>query len=276
MRRHHPKHQADIPITLDIVYKLSHASMMTDFKKEDWEIAEEAIDEWLRRHDPGALPLPPTRGYQWKSLFLPDGTVLRTVFGGKNYHCLVENDAIVYQGQIVSPSGFVNAVGGIRRNAWRCTWVLLPSNSEWTLADALRTRTRRPRVRAPARPASHAEPMPAQPTAKPDSVAPGTDSSCAPGEPGPNSRPEASSAQQAGNRWAGSRATKRDEPDGTPRHGDLSPPSHGTRGMDRRINRDELLWPSLRAELLPLLQQLCTIQDERCGARRSHERLRQR
>ena len=252
MRRYHPQHQADIPITMDIGFKLSHASMMMDYKKEDWEIAEEAIDEWLRRHAPGALPLPPISGYQWKSLFLPDGTVLRTVFGGRNYHCHVENDGIVYEGKAVSPSGFVNAVGGIRRNAWRCTWVLLPSNNEWKLADTLRTRARPPRVRAPVRSASHAAPTPAQTTSKLDRAAPATDRISAPKEPSPDSVPETLN--------------------GAPRHGDMSPPTHATRGMERRINGADRLWPLLRAELLPLLQQLCAMDDGRCGTGRSHER----
>ena len=207
MRRYHPKHQADIPITMDVGIKLSHASMMTDYKKEDWEIAEEAIDEWMRRHDPEGLPLPPTSGYQWKSLFLPDGTVLRTVFGGKNYHCHVENDGIVYQGKPVSPSGFVNAVGGIRRNAWRCTWVLLPSNSEWKLADTLRTRARPRRVRAPVRPAPHPASMPAPPAARPDRAAPETDPIPAPRKSG-QPAPAASSSQQAASPSAESGGTK--------------------------------------------------------------------
>ena len=104
------------------------------------EIAAEAIDEWMRRHDPDAIPMPATKGYQRKSVFLADGTLLRTVFGGKNYQCLVVDDGISYNGQAVSPSAFVNVVGGIRRNTWRCTWILFPQASQWQLADTLRTR----------------------------------------------------------------------------------------------------------------------------------------
>lgn len=33
-------------------------------------------------------------GYQWKRVFLPDGTVLRTIFDGKKYHCIVNVDAL--------------------------------------------------------------------------------------------------------------------------------------------------------------------------------------
>ena len=61
--------------------QLLGASNSTGFEKEDWEIAAEAIDDWFRRHHPDPIPMPATKGYQWKGVFLPDGTLLRTVFG---------------------------------------------------------------------------------------------------------------------------------------------------------------------------------------------------
>jgi hypothetical protein len=48
--------------------------------------------------------MPATSGYQWKHLFLPNGTLLRTIFNDR---------------KIISPSGFANAVGGVQRNAWK-------------------------------------------------------------------------------------------------------------------------------------------------------------
>ena len=147
MKRQHPDHRMDIPISLKVHQQLVGASCNTGFEKEDWEIAAEAIDEWMRRHSPNSLPMPATNGYQWKRLFLPNGTLLRTVFGGKNYHCIVEGDAIVYDGRPVSPSGFANEVGGTRRNAWKCIWILFPDTKDWRLADTLRTRERPHRTR---------------------------------------------------------------------------------------------------------------------------------
>jgi hypothetical protein len=38
--------------------------------------------------------MPATSGYQWKHLFLPNDTLLRTIFNGKNFHCLAEGDHI--------------------------------------------------------------------------------------------------------------------------------------------------------------------------------------
>lgn len=69
----------------------------------------------------------------------PNGTLLRTVFNGKNFRCLVEEDRIFYNGREVSPSGFANAAGGVRRNAWKVMWIPFPNSSVWKLAGTLRT-----------------------------------------------------------------------------------------------------------------------------------------
>jgi len=107
---------------------------------ETWEIGAAAIRDWMARNDPETFGMPTTSGYQWKQLFLPNGTVLRTVFDGKNYHCVVEDDHIRYNGEVTSPSGFANAVGGVRRNAWKSIWILFPNSSVWKLAGTLRTK----------------------------------------------------------------------------------------------------------------------------------------
>ncbi|PWF49031.1 hypothetical protein [Massilia glaciei] len=142
MKRHHPAVYAEIPISQHIHKQISLASVRSFFEKEDWEIVTEAVEEWIWRHEPDALPKSANSGYQWKQLFLPDGTLLRTVFNGKNHHGLVEGDAILYEGRAVSPSGFANAVGGIRRNAWTSIWIRFPNTTEWKLAETLRTRQR--------------------------------------------------------------------------------------------------------------------------------------
>ena len=151
MRRQHPDPRMSIPISLDVWNKLISASVDSGYEKEDWEVAAEAIYQWTRKNNPNAIPMPAAAGYQWKRLFLPAGTLLRTIFGGKNHHCTVERDQILYNGKPVSPGGFVNAVGGIRRNAWRSIWILFPNSKDWKLADTLRTRVRPLRARTPVR-----------------------------------------------------------------------------------------------------------------------------
>ena len=265
MRRPHPDHRMDIPISLAVYHQLLSASADTCFQKEDWEIAAEAIDEWVRRHNPDLISLPATRGYQWKSLFLPDGTLLRTVFGAKNHHCVVENDRILYDGVAVSPSGFVNAVGGIRRNAWRSIWILLPEEKEWKLADTFRTRQRSPRQQT-ARPVQRSLPVQAGAPRSPATPAPAGARPPHQGkgaEAGVSDEPRAqqSSADKVGATSSTGGALNRGQcisPTPTP----LPCP----RGADRRVPAGRHRVPLLRARLLPLLKRLCGFSGE--GARR--------
>ena len=240
MQRSPPNPRMEIPISMEIYHQLFSASSNTGYQKEHWEIAAEAIHEWVRRHEPDALSMPAAMGYQWKRLFLPNGTLLRTVFGGKNYHCLIEGDQIIYDGKAVSPSGFVNAVGGIRRNAWLATWVLFPDTKEWTLADALRTRERPRRARKQA----HAcEPAPVQhePTAASNIESTGLQHDANDGLQGHHSRSAVRDAQQRA---------------GIP----LSPP-HLVNGTERRKSANERMAALLQQELLPILLRLCSFEE---------------
>lgn len=134
-----------LTIPIQTWQQLLVASVHSKFKFEAWEIGVKAVHEWLARNSPEALATPCTSGYQWKQLFLPKGTLLRTAFNGKHYHCLVEEEGLRFNGEPTSPSRFANAVGGVRRNAWRVIWVLFPDTSEWKLADTLRTKRNAPR-----------------------------------------------------------------------------------------------------------------------------------
>ncbi|MES2320328.1 MAG: hypothetical protein V4631_22850 [Pseudomonadota bacterium] len=246
MRRQHPVHKSDIPVSIEIWQQLLGASIDTGYEKEDWEIAAEAINEWMRRHKPDTIPMAPTNGHQWKSVFLPDGTLLRTVFGGKNYHCMVEGDRILYDGQAVSPSGFVNAVGGIRRNAWRCTWILFPDSKDWKLADTLRTRERARRERKPARVVQQNLATPPDAARVPANVAPeGTAASAS------QSHVQYASHDRAPRtEWHADEGNRRQRA-GIP----LWPPGFQC-ATDRRNKADGQLMTLLRQELLPLLYRI--------------------
>lgn len=79
-----------LPISIELYQQLASASIRSGFKQEAWEIGAAAIREWMTRNNPDSFAMPPTSGYQWKHVFLPNGTLLRTIFNGKNFHCLVE------------------------------------------------------------------------------------------------------------------------------------------------------------------------------------------
>jgi hypothetical protein len=257
MRRHHPDHQMDIPISLKVFHQLIGAAQKTGYQKEDWEIAAEAIDEWMRRHDPDALALTVATGYQWKNLFLPNGTLLRTVFGGKNHHCLVEVDRIFYNGQAVSPTGFANAVGGIRRNAWRSIWILFPDSNDWKLADNLRTRERPRRAR---KSAAGSQPEPAAQTSAgrvPISAPPVAAALPAQMECAAANVSEAPGMQQAIDHHSPRNNSYGERRNRQPAKADTHSPPGFLRGGDRRVNVDASMAALLRQELLPLLCRMC-------------------
>ena len=85
---------------------------------------------------------PPIRGFQWKNLFLPDGTRLRTSYCHTTEFAKVQGDHIVSDdGARLTPSLFANrhAKG---RNAWRFVWLRFPGNDDWSRAADCRTRLR--------------------------------------------------------------------------------------------------------------------------------------
>jgi hypothetical protein len=98
------------------------------------EVLPLAIKAWLASY----LGNPCGRGYQWKELFLPDGTELRTRYRGVYYYAKVEGDQLRYGGISVSPRSWVAHLTGSVRNAWRDVWIRQGVNSWWVQASAMR------------------------------------------------------------------------------------------------------------------------------------------
>jgi hypothetical protein len=121
-------------------------SRLADFLEETGsplsatEAAAAAIDEWIaaERSQVKVVSATPTRGYQWKSLFLPAGTELRMHFARQVHNARVIGDSLVYGGQRMSPRQMTIAVAGDGRNAWRELWVRLPTDIKWRPASLLR------------------------------------------------------------------------------------------------------------------------------------------
>lgn len=84
---------------------------------------------------------PALRGFQWKNLFLPDGTNLRTAYGEEVHFAKVRGDRIVAEdGVTLTPSQFANRRSQ-GRNAWRFVWLRFPGNERWVRADDCRVRS---------------------------------------------------------------------------------------------------------------------------------------
>lgn len=99
-----------------------------------------AINQWIAaaRGQPANIHLPPMRGYQWKSVFLPDGTDLRMYLDKQFHYAKVDGETVLYDGRPVTPHSFTTECGGRCRNAWRDVWVLLPGERQWEQASHLR------------------------------------------------------------------------------------------------------------------------------------------
>ena len=101
-------------------------------KRERERRMKEQLDEML---DPG----PRTEGYRWKSVFLPNGTLLRMHYNDAYHHAQIVHSELVYDGNPMSPSQFASTVAnGTSRNAWRDVSVQLPGEEIWRPAQELR------------------------------------------------------------------------------------------------------------------------------------------
>jgi hypothetical protein len=100
----------------------------------------EAIDNYIKAPAAQQQPAAPSEaGYQWKQVFLPEGTRLRASFGKQPYYATVEGAQIKYGEHAVSPSCFANLHGSGNRNGGKAIWLRFPGSDEWLLADVCRS-----------------------------------------------------------------------------------------------------------------------------------------
>lgn len=99
-----------------------------------------AIELWLREQSKLAAGSDPAsvRGYQWKSLFLPEGTVLRSWSYSENNYARVEGDKIIHKGKAVSPNQFAQSFARTTRNAWTDLYIRRPEDKQFKPACRLR------------------------------------------------------------------------------------------------------------------------------------------
>ena len=112
-------------------------------RRQNHDISEAintALEFWLDAQSqlpPGANPTG-IHGYQWKSMFLPEGTVLRSWSYGEHNFARVEGDKIMHEGRSVSPNQFARSFARSNRNAWFDLWVRRPGDQRFKMAGILR------------------------------------------------------------------------------------------------------------------------------------------
>jgi len=106
-------------------------------------IIHDAVRAWMKPAPAAQSQQPPSErpdaGYQWKQVFLPEGTRLRASFGRQPYFAVVDGAEIKYGEHAISPSCFANLYGSGNRNAWKAIWLRFPGSEEWLLADVCRS-----------------------------------------------------------------------------------------------------------------------------------------
>ena len=124
-----------------------------------------AIVLWLREQSQLAAGCDPAsvRGYQWKSLFLPEGTELRSWSYGEHNYARVVGDEIIHRGKAVTPNQFAQSFARSMRNAWVDLSVRRPEDKQFRMARLLRQEL-----------ASQPAPVPERPAA-PRNVTPGAE-----------------------------------------------------------------------------------------------------
>lgn len=131
-----------------------------------------AVRYWLDAEQPSAAPNEESgHGYQWKTVFLPDGTVLRSPCGAAMAR--VDRDHIIHEGRAVTPNQFAQAGADSVRNAWKVILVRRPGERRFKPASLLRDEiARAERDKAALRVHAAPEPAPAPPMPAESAMAP--------------------------------------------------------------------------------------------------------
>lgn len=137
--------RSSVRLPSDILVELGE---LTGHAWNSWELEPiicDAIRDYMRPQAQAPVrsettSCSPEAGYQWKQLFLPEGTRLRAAFGGAPYFALVQGAAIQCGDQTLTPSGFANLRGSGNRNAWKAVWLRFPGNEQWVLAEVCRAK----------------------------------------------------------------------------------------------------------------------------------------
>jgi hypothetical protein len=122
------------PVLLELIAHLEKHGGQQDLSAA----MQAAVELWLCEQQSPRPGQPPLHGYQWKSLFLPEGTQLRSWSYGEHNYAEVVGDQIIHNGRAVSPNQFARSFARSNRNAWSDLSVRRPGDKKWTVASRLR------------------------------------------------------------------------------------------------------------------------------------------
>lgn len=127
-------------VDADVMLRLISHLKVRGGAQDVTEAINSAINLWLREQaqlptgcDPASM-----RGYQWKSLFLPEGTEIRSWSYGEHNYARVVGDEIIHQGKSVTPNEFAQSFARSMRNAWKDLSIRRPEDKQFKMAHRLR------------------------------------------------------------------------------------------------------------------------------------------
>ncbi|MCP4360693.1 MAG: hypothetical protein GY796_22015 [Chloroflexi bacterium] len=128
--------------TADVSSYIEHAIVVFLERTEQDDLwSDEYLDELRKAELDGqsAKYGDPKKGFQWQTIFLPNGTNLKITYKGRDFFADVRREKIVADGVEHTPSEWARRVANnTNRNAWRDIWIQFKGSSQWQLADALR------------------------------------------------------------------------------------------------------------------------------------------
>jgi hypothetical protein len=130
------------PVSTATVLKLAAFLKDRGSDRDPVDVIEDAIEYWMENVSWKPELLTPVgdeaRGYMWKNVFLPAGTMVRIRYEGEFYYAKVDGDHLIYNGERVSPNQFTTKVTGTSRDAWRDLWIKRLTDADYRVADDLR------------------------------------------------------------------------------------------------------------------------------------------
>lgn len=129
-----------LPIESSLVQRLQAHLMCRGGAPDLQHALSAAIEMWLAEQSKLRIGSDPAsvRGYQWKSVFLPEGTQLCTRSYGESQYARVQGEEIIFRGRTLSPNQFAHWAGRGTRNAWNDIYVRRPQDKFYIPASRLR------------------------------------------------------------------------------------------------------------------------------------------
>lgn len=129
-----------LPIQSSLVQRLQAHLMRRGGAPDLQHALSAAIELWLAEQSQLRIGSDPAsvRGYQWKSVFLPEGTLLCTRSYGEDQYARIVGRELIFRGRAMSPNRFAHWAGRGTRNAWNDIYVRRPQDKFYIPASRLR------------------------------------------------------------------------------------------------------------------------------------------